>query len=61
MPTPPDVTINVPLPADLHRQVKIACAMQDVTLKAAVIAALEAWATDNIPAPSQPIANKATR
>ena len=41
--TPVEVSINVPLPADLHRKVRIKAVVDDMTIKDAVIAALEAW------------------
>lgn len=40
------VSINVPLPADLHRKVKMAAAADALTVKEAVILALEMWVTN---------------
>jgi hypothetical protein len=37
------VLVNVPLPADLHRKLRIAAITRGLTLKAATIAAIEAW------------------
>jgi predicted HicB family RNase H-like nuclease len=39
----PEVSINVPLPAELHRQLRIRAATDGVSLKESVIAAIEAW------------------
>ena len=39
----PEVTINVPLPAELHRQLRIRAATDGLTLKESVIAAVESW------------------
>lgn len=40
------VSINVPLPSDLHRQVKAAAAADGLTLKEAVILALRMWVSN---------------
>ena len=39
----PTVYIQVPLPADLHRALKVRAAMDDMSLKDSVIAAVEAY------------------
>lgn len=39
----PIVSINVPLPMDLHRRVKMTAASEGITVKQAVIHALEMW------------------
>ena len=38
-----DVSINVALPGQLHRKLKSAAAVEGVTIKEAVIAAVDAW------------------
>ena len=43
---PAEISINVPLPADLHRRVKMAAAADGLTVKQAVITALEMWVTN---------------
>jgi hypothetical protein len=40
---PQEVSINVPLPADLRRKVRIKQATDDISLKDAVVAALTEW------------------
>jgi hypothetical protein len=39
----PKVTINVPLPADLHRQLRLKAVNKGTSMKDQVIAAIEAW------------------
>jgi hypothetical protein len=46
--TPPKTTtdtvsVNIPLPAELHKQLRIKAAMEDLTIKDAVISAVEDW------------------
>lgn len=41
--TPAEVSINVPLPGDLHRRVRIKALTNNMALKDAVTAALEDW------------------
>jgi hypothetical protein len=43
---PATININIPLPTELHRRVKIAAASDGLTVKDAVIAALEMWVTN---------------
>jgi hypothetical protein len=40
------VSVNVPLPAELHRRVKMAAAADGLTVKEAVILALQMWVTN---------------
>ena len=40
---PPTVTINIPLPVDLHRKLRIKAITVDLPLKDAVAAAIEQW------------------
>jgi hypothetical protein len=42
----PEVNINIPIPAELHRRVKMAASADGLTLKDAVIMALEMWVTN---------------
>jgi hypothetical protein len=42
-PTAETVLVNVPLPAELHRKLRIAAITRGLTLKAAVITAIEEW------------------
>jgi hypothetical protein len=44
--TGPTVSVNVPLPAELHRRVKMAAAADGLTVKEAVILALQMWVTN---------------
>ena len=37
------VSVNIPLPAELHKQLRIKAAMDDLTIKDAVITAVEDW------------------
>jgi plasmid stability protein len=37
------IAVNIPLPRDLHRQVRVRAAEKGITLKAAVIEALTDW------------------
>lgn len=39
----PDVAINVPIPADLHKRLRIKAITENTNLKEAVIDAIEAW------------------
>lgn len=39
----PEVTINVPLPADLHRQLRLKAVNRGTSMKDQVIAAIDAW------------------
>lgn len=41
--TDPTVSVNIPLPAELHKQLRIKAAMEDLTIKDAVISAVEDW------------------
>jgi hypothetical protein len=45
-PDPSIVSINIPLPRELHRQVKMAAASDGLTVKDAVILALRMWVTN---------------
>lgn len=38
-----DVGMNVDLPESLHRRIKVAAATEGTTMKAVIIAAIEAW------------------
>lgn len=40
---PADVTINVPLPAELHRQLRMKAVAKGTSMKAQVIDAIAAW------------------
>jgi hypothetical protein len=40
------VNINIPLPTELHRRVKMAAAADGLTVKDAVIIALEMWVSN---------------
>lgn len=40
---PPPVRVNVPLPGELHRKLRIRCAVEDMAIQDAVVEAIEAW------------------
>jgi len=42
-PVSPRIAVNVPIPADLHRRLKIAAASERLTVREAVISAIDAW------------------
>jgi len=42
----PTVSINVPLPIELHRRLKMAAAGDGLTVKDAVVLAVEMWVTN---------------
>jgi hypothetical protein len=42
-PTKPGVTINIRVPMALHRQLRLQALRQDMMMKDAVVAAIEAW------------------
>jgi hypothetical protein len=39
------VAVNVPLPIELHRRLKSVAATRGLSVKAAVVAAVDAWAS----------------
>jgi len=45
------VQLNVDIPADLHKSLKLACLMQDISLKALVTDALHMWLAETTDRP----------
>jgi hypothetical protein len=39
------IAVNIPIPAELHRRLKIKAITEDLSMREAITAAIEAWVT----------------